>query len=106
MKKIFAFIVIVAACVFTNACTNNYAETPISYPPLNISKIKLRNKPYSIEIADLNVDKIKDLIIANGEDSSVTILLGTGNGHFREANGSPFPAGYMPNDIANCYSRF
>jgi len=99
MKKVFAFIGIVAVCVFTIAGTNNYAETPTIYSPFNISKIQLRHKPYSVEIADLNGDKIKDLVIANGEDSSVTILIGTGNGNFREAKGSPFPAGYMPNDI-------
>jgi hypothetical protein len=100
MKKIFAFILLLAVCVFINGCTNNYAKTRSNVSPFTISKIILPHKPYSVEIADLNGDKIKDLIIANGEDSSVTILLGTGNVNFREAKGSPFPAGYMPNDIA------
>jgi hypothetical protein len=100
MKKVFVFILIIASCIFINARVNNYAKTSNSASPFIINKINLKHKPYSIEIADLNGDKIKDLVIANGEDSSVTILLGTGNGNFREAKGSPFPAGYMPNDIA------
>jgi hypothetical protein len=94
MKKILVLILPIAAGVFT-FCANNYANTSKSASPFTINKINVRYKPYSIEIADLNGDKIKDLIIANGEDSSVTILLGTGNGNFREAKGSPFPAGYM-----------
>lgn len=68
--------------------------------PYSIKKIELKQKPYSVEAADLNGDKITDLVIANGADSSVTILLGMGGGNFREAKGSPFPAGFMPNDIA------
>jgi len=100
MKKLFAFILPVGLCVFINACTNNYAAIKSSASPFIISRINLHYKPYSVEIADLNGDKIKDLVIANAEDSSVTILLGTGNGNFREAKGSPFPAGCMPNDIA------
>ena len=100
MKRISVFIATVAAFIFINACTNNYAQTNSGARPFIISKINLNHKPYSVEIADLNGDKIKDLVIANAEDSSVTILLGTGKGNFREAKGSPFYAGYMPNDIA------
>jgi hypothetical protein len=100
MKKMFVFIVCFLICIFSNTCTNNYARTSNNAWPWVINQIKLRYKPFSIEIADLNGDKIKDLIIANSEDSSVTILLGTSNGSFKEAKGSPFPAGYMPNDIA------
>jgi hypothetical protein len=97
--KTFILSVLLTACVFTLS-VNNFAKTGNTAPPFTINKINVRYKPYSIEIADLNGDKIKDLVIANGEDSSVTVLLGTGKGEFREAKGSPFPAGYMPNDIA------
>jgi len=99
VKNILALILIIAACPFTNSCTNN-ARANSSYWPITTKRINLRQKPYSIEIADLNRDGLQDIIIANGEDSSVTILLGIGNGNFKEAPGSPFPAGYMPNDIA------
>jgi hypothetical protein len=100
MKKIFAFILLAAGYMAINSCTNNYAKTSVSFSPFVTNKIQLRYKPYSVEAADLSGDKIKDLVIANAEDSSITVLLGTGKGQFREAKGSPFPAGNFPNDIA------
>jgi hypothetical protein len=99
MKKIVAIILPVAVCMA--AAINHYGTAKErSKWQFTIKKIELKYKPFSVEAADLNGDKIIDLVIANGEDSSVTILLGTGGGNFREAKGSPFPAGYMPNDIA------
>jgi hypothetical protein len=61
--------------------------------------IKVGKMPNSIEVADLNNDKMPDIVIANGGDSSVTILLGKGKGFFTEAKGSPFYAGCAPNDV-------
>lgn len=63
-------------------------------------KIKVGKGPGCIEVADLNNDKIPDLIVTNEQDSSVTILLGKGNAQFEEAKGSPFPAGHGVNDVA------
>jgi hypothetical protein len=97
MKKIVAFIVLFVTFL-ANACINGYSQK--SESPFTVVQIKTRFKPYSVEVADLNNDKINDLVIANSEDSSVTIMLGTGKGNFAEAKGSPFPAGYMPNDVA------
>jgi hypothetical protein len=98
MKTILIMISIILVCPFFNSCTNN-ASANDNWPWV-VKEINVRQKPYSIEVADLNRDGMKDLVIANGEDSSVTILLGAGKGNFREAPGSPFAAGYMPNDIA------
>ncbi|MEO6631477.1 MAG: VCBS repeat-containing protein [Mucilaginibacter sp.] len=47
-----------------------------------VQKINVKHAPFSVEMADLNGDKIKDIVIANCEDSSVTILTGTGKGNF------------------------
>jgi hypothetical protein len=58
----------------------------------------------SVEIADFNRDRFPDIAVANTGDSSVTILLNTGRGEFREAKGSPFYAGAFPNDI--CIADF
>ena len=100
MKKISLFVLAVIVCVLVVGFNNYRIQTKKDrWHPL-VKKIEVRNKPFSVEIADLNGDKIKDLVIANGEGSSVTILLGSGKGNFREAKGSPFAAGYMPNDIA------
>jgi FG-GAP-like repeat len=53
----------------------------------------------SVETADFNKDGYPDIVVANEEDSSVTILLNDGKGLFRPAEGSPFFANHNPNDI-------
>src|SRR5450432_2861856 len=53
----------------------------------------------SVEVADFNKDGKPDIAIANLEDSSLTILLNTGNRKFSQSPGSPFSAGIAPNDI-------
>ena len=99
MKTKLIFILMIAAWPFTNSCTST-VDGGTASSHYTTRRIELTEKPFSIEIADLNNDKINDLVITNGEDSSITVLLGTGKGNFREAKGSPFRAGYMPNDIA------
>jgi hypothetical protein len=56
--------------------------------------------PGSIAIADVNRDGKPDIIVANTEDETISVLLGDGKGHFKLAPGSPFPCGKGPNDIA------
>jgi len=92
MKKLLILISIVAMC----AIAFTYTGQGVLY---KTTTIKVGKTPNSVEVADLNNDKIPDLVIANGGDSSVTILLGKGNGTFREADGSPFYAGSSPNDV-------
>jgi hypothetical protein len=53
-----------------------------------------------VEAADFNNDKFPDLAVTSETDSSVTVLLGNGKGGFTEAEGSPFFAGSIPNDIS------
>lgn len=62
--------------------------------------LNVGNAPGSVEIADFNNDKLPDLAVTSETDSSVTILLGNGNGNFMPAVNSPFYAGPIPNDIA------
>ena len=52
-----------------------------------------------VEIADFNKDGKPDIVVANIEDSSITILLNNGDRKFIQAKGSPFFAGHFPNDI-------
>jgi len=61
--------------------------------------IHIGKAPGSIEAADFNNDSFPDIVVANTEDSSVTILLNDGKGHFTPAPGSPFMANRFPNDI-------
>jgi hypothetical protein len=63
------------------------------------TRIKVGNSPGSVEIADFNNDKFKDLAVTSETDSCVTILLGNDKGEFTEADNSPFYTGSIPNDI-------
>jgi len=56
--------------------------------------------PKFIAVADLNHDGKLDIVVANADDGSVTVLLSDGKGHFQATSGSPIPAGPLPNDIA------
>jgi hypothetical protein len=56
--------------------------------------------PGVLAVADLNHDSRPDLIVANLQDGTVTILLNDGGGRFHPAPGSPFVCGASPNDIA------
>jgi len=58
------------------------------------------HRPGSIAVADVNHDGKPDIIVANTEDETVSVLLGDGKGHFTQAPGSPFSCGKSPNDIA------
>lgn len=55
------------------------------------------HRPYErLRSADFNHDGIPDVVTTNLDDGTVTILLGDGKGGFRNASGSPFPAGAKP----------
>ena len=53
--------------------------------------------PYFTAIADFNKDGNADIAITNNSDSTVSILLGNGDGTFTQAPGSPIPGfNYTP----------
>jgi len=98
MKKATLIIAAIGSIILFIGFKTRYGRSKNDWHPL-VKKINVRHKPFSVETADLNGDKIKDIVIANGEDSSVTVLTGTGRGNFSETNGLTYPAGYMPNDV-------
>jgi hypothetical protein len=53
-----------------------------------------------VAVGDVNGDRRPDLIIANHDEETVTVLLNDGGRRFHAANGSPFAAGPQPNDVA------
>jgi len=55
--------------------------------------------PDALAAADLNNDGAVDIVAANLEQGTVSVLLGDRKGHFHHSPGSPFPAGHLPNDI-------
>jgi len=56
--------------------------------------------PGSIAIADVNRDGKPDIIVANTEDETISVLLGDGNGTLQTCAGLSVPCGKGPNDIA------
>lgn len=52
--------------------------------------------PNDISINDFNKDGDLDLAFANHEEKYLTVLLGNGEGNFRNAPGSPFPVDGIP----------
>jgi hypothetical protein len=58
-------------------------------------------RPYQrLRSADFNKDGKPDVVTTNLDGNNVTILLGDGKSGFREAPGSPFPAGAAPWAVA------
>ena len=57
--------------------------------------------PYQkLRAGDVNGDGAPDIVTTNFEGGSATVLLGDRKGGFREAPGSPFPAGGSPFSVA------
>ena len=79
-----------------NVTTSYFTNSNVSIP--------VGKTPSSVAIADVNLDGKPDVVVTNGGDNTVTILLGNGRGNFVAAKGSPFPAGLSPSDI--CVADF
>src|SRR6201996_9769337 len=76
------------------------APSPDHRAQFSETTIRVGKGPRWISVGDVNHDRIPDLIVANADSGTVTVLLGDGKGQFHEAPGSPFAAGHLPNDIA------
>src|ERR1700678_3976051 len=64
-----------------------------SFTPFSGSPIAVGNFPEALKIGDFNNDGIQDLAVANAKDSTISILLGNGDGTFTAASASPISAG-------------
>ena len=53
-------------------------------------------EPIKLEMGDLDGNGTLDIVVANRESDDATILLGSGSGDFREAQGSPITLGDYP----------
>lgn len=100
MTNIFSLAISVLTTLLSSCGQTNSSSSKNNFTLSDIIKINVGKAPGSVEVADLNNDKIPDLIIGNEQDSSVTILLGKVKTQFEQAKGSPFPAGHGVNDIA------
>lgn len=98
--SLFAWSLVLSCCGQTNRPAIKYRTATINKTVIDTIKIQVGKAPGSVEIADLNNDKFPDLIVSSEQDNGVTILLNNGKGQFEPAKGSPFPEGYIVNDIA------
>jgi hypothetical protein len=69
-------------------------------PPFKMIRLPVGKHPIMPLIVDVDHDSSLDLVIANSESSNVTVYLGDGKGAFKQAPGSPFPAGQECSDVA------
>lgn len=67
-----------------------------NFSPAQGSPYAANKSPNDIDIADVNGDGNPDLCIANTEVSLLTVLLGNGQGQFRQAEHSPFSVHSRP----------
>ena len=69
-------------------------------PPFKLIRLPVGKHPIMTLIVDVDRDATLDLVIANSESANVTVYLGDGKGAFKQAQGSPFPAGQECSDVA------
>jgi hypothetical protein len=68
-------------------------------PKFEQQVIQVGKGPGFIATADVNHDGKLDLLVADTEDGSISVLLGDGKRHFTPGPGSPLPCNPNPNDI-------
>jgi hypothetical protein len=93
-------VILVVAVVVVSWLGSVEALTAQERLALSTTTLPTGDGPMQVAATDLNDDASVDLVVANGRDGSATVYLGNGTGRFREAPGSPFPAGNRPNDVA------
>jgi hypothetical protein len=95
---------LLTGCGHTSASSSLQNATLQNDPQLEATftrtVIPVGHRPGPLAIADVNHDGHPDIIVANMDDRTVTVLLGDGKGNFTPSPGSPFACGENPNDIA------
>ena len=75
----------------SSSATGSFA--PASAVPVGVG-------PFSLAVGDFNGDGDPDLATANAGDGTASVMLGSGDGRFANAAGSPFSAGANPYAVA------
>jgi hypothetical protein len=88
-----------ASLIFPMLCFVS-GDSSVQLPRFREVTVSVGRGPRWISFADINHDGNTDILVANADDETVSVLLGNGMGQFQQAPGSPFAAGHLPNDIA------
>ncbi len=76
------------------------AAAPPSPPARRETRIPVDEGPGHLAAHDVTGDGIADLLVCNERGASISVVVGSGQGPFSPAPGSPFAAGPNPNDLA------
>src|SRR5580693_8506613 len=82
---------------FHTAASSIVGESPVANDEL---VIPVGKGPGTVVLADVNHDGHLDILVANVESETLSVLLGDGKGHFVAAQGASIATGKAPNDIA------
>jgi hypothetical protein len=71
-----------------------------TFAPAPNSPYTVGTKPYSVAIGDVNGDGYPDIVVANHDSNTVSVLLGNAAKTFAKAPNSPYPVGTKPYSVA------
>ena len=84
----------------SNDVTVLLGGTPGSFNPASQSPFAVGTRPHSIAAGDLNGDTDLDLVTADYDSNSATVLVGRGSGRFDVNSANPIAAGSKPRSVA------
>ena len=90
----------VLATILLSALGFLAGDSTARIPRFRQVSIPVDRGPRWVAIADVNHDENPDILVANADAGSISVLLGDGKGKFSSGPGSPIPAGRLPNDLA------
>src|SRR4051812_35921766 len=92
----FPSIIIFFVCLCFN-CGNSSHQNSKNHPAnFRVKTIATGKGTGSVEVADFNKDGYPDIVVANSDDSTISVFLSDGNSNFNKANESPFFANKYP----------
>src|SRR3954449_959827 len=96
----FPSIIVFFVCLFFNCGNSSHQNSKSFSANFTLKTIATGKGTGSVEVADFNKDGYPDIVVANSDDSTISVFLSDGKSNFNKANESTFFANKYPNDIA------